>query len=92
MPHPYVLVGHSLGGTTIRLNATRYRGEVAALVGVDPAFLDLLPMNLPFLTREPAGPEQMDFVHSLELVANAGPLPAVPFLVLSAGFHESYVR
>jgi pimeloyl-ACP methyl ester carboxylesterase len=34
---PYVLVGHSYGGLTATLYASRYPKEVAALVGVDPA-------------------------------------------------------
>lgn len=34
---PYVLVGHSYGGLTSELYASRYPKEVAAFVGVDPA-------------------------------------------------------
>ncbi len=34
---PYVLVGHSFGGFTIRVFASRYRGETAGLVLVDSA-------------------------------------------------------
>ena len=34
---PYVLVGHSYGGLTLRLYASRYPDEVAGLVLVDPA-------------------------------------------------------
>jgi pimeloyl-ACP methyl ester carboxylesterase len=34
---PYILVGHSYGGLTATLYASRYPKEVAAFVGVDPA-------------------------------------------------------
>lgn len=37
VPGPYVLVGHSYGGLTVRLFAARYREEVAGLVLVDAA-------------------------------------------------------
>jgi pimeloyl-ACP methyl ester carboxylesterase len=38
---PYVLVGHSLGGLTIKLYAFAYPTEVAGLVFVDPSHEDL---------------------------------------------------
>ena len=34
---PYVLVGHCYGGLTLRLYASRYPGEVAGMILVDPA-------------------------------------------------------
>ncbi|MBB5873684.1 pimeloyl-ACP methyl ester carboxylesterase [Allocatelliglobosispora scoriae] len=37
---PYVLVGHSLGGLYARFYATRFPGEVAALLLLDPAHED----------------------------------------------------
>jgi pimeloyl-ACP methyl ester carboxylesterase len=36
VPPPYVLVGHSFGGFTVRLYASRYPHEVVGLVLVDP--------------------------------------------------------
>ncbi len=44
---PYVLVGHSLGGTNMQLYASRYPDEVAGMVLVDSALedLDLLPIT-----------------------------------------------
>ena len=44
---PYVLVGHSLGGTNVQLYARRYPDEVAGMVLVDSALedLDLLPIT-----------------------------------------------
>jgi pimeloyl-ACP methyl ester carboxylesterase len=38
---PYVLVGHSLGGTNMQLYASRYPDEVAGVVLVDSALEDL---------------------------------------------------
>ena len=50
IPGPYVLVGHSLGGLTVRLYHERYPAEVAAIVLIDAVheeqrqrFLALLP-------------------------------------------------
>ena len=37
VPPPYILVGHSFGGFVMRVFATRYRPDVAALILVDPA-------------------------------------------------------
>lgn len=37
VPPPFVLVGHSFGGLVMRIFATRYRAETAALVLIDPA-------------------------------------------------------
>ena len=40
VPPPYLLVGHSLGGLYARYYATRFPGEVAALLLVEPAHED----------------------------------------------------
>ena len=44
---PYVLVGHSFGGTNMQLHASQYPDEVAGMVLVDSALedLDLLPIT-----------------------------------------------
>jgi pimeloyl-ACP methyl ester carboxylesterase len=54
VPGPYVLVGHSLGGVTVRLYASRYPEQVAALVMVDSSsagqlerFDESLPQSRP---------------------------------------------
>ena len=48
VPSPYILVGHSFGGLVVRLYATRYPQDVAALVLVDP----LRPEEWHPLTKE----------------------------------------
>jgi pimeloyl-ACP methyl ester carboxylesterase len=40
IPPPYILVGHSFGGLTVRLFASRNANEVAGLVLIDPVVLD----------------------------------------------------
>ncbi len=40
IPKPYILVGHSLGGLTQTLYATRYPAEVAGLLLIDPSHKD----------------------------------------------------
>jgi pimeloyl-ACP methyl ester carboxylesterase len=52
---PYVLSGHSLGASFMRVFASRYAGEIAALVEIDPAVEmngepPLLPLS-PWLAR-----------------------------------------
>ena len=55
VPPPYVLSGHSLGASFMRVFASRYAGEVAGLVEIDPAVAmagepPLLPLS-PWLAR-----------------------------------------
>jgi pimeloyl-ACP methyl ester carboxylesterase len=38
---PYVQVGYSIGGLVVRLYASQYRDEVAGMVIVDHAFIDV---------------------------------------------------
>jgi pimeloyl-ACP methyl ester carboxylesterase len=40
IPPPYILVGHSIGGFTVRLYASKYPDEVAGVVLVDSAYPD----------------------------------------------------
>ena len=54
VPPPYILVGHSLGGFTVRLYASQYPGEVAGVVLVDTSipeqwsrFLAIMPAESP---------------------------------------------
>ncbi|MBA3603174.1 MAG: alpha/beta hydrolase [Parachlamydiaceae bacterium] len=51
VPGPYILVGHSFGGSNVLLYANRYPDEVAGIVLVDSAHED-------YLDKMPAMPEQ----------------------------------
>ncbi len=91
---PYVLVGHSYGGLNVRLFASRYPGEVAGLVLIDASHEDQYARFAalkPFEEREAylrheggQNLERVDLLASGEQVRAAGPLPAVPVVVLSA--------
>ena len=54
IPGPYALVGHSLGGLTVRLYRERYPAEVAAMVLVDAAHEDQQQRFLALLPSESA--------------------------------------
>lgn len=96
---PYVLVGHSFGGISVRLFASTYPAEVAGLVLVDPTptgFVDhecaIVDPALCAVLRDgwaPSGnPDGLDIVKSGEEIAQAGPLPTVPLIVLAATGHQ----
>lgn len=55
IPQPYILVGHSLGGLTQTLFATRYPDQVAGLLLIDPSHQDQLK-------KLPAPPALMTFL------------------------------
>ena len=88
---PYVLVGHSFGGATMRLFAAHHPGEVAGLVLVDAMneegrarILALVPAN----EREAVLRGNVEGVDMETIIAElcaAGPLPAIPVVVLSRG-------
>lgn len=50
---PYVLVGHSLGGYTVRLYANDYQGEVSGVVFVDPQNISVSETSKPAKTPKP---------------------------------------
>jgi len=59
IPGPYVLVGHSLGGLTVRVYADRYRSEVAGVVLIDsmsPRQFAPSSMNMSSETDSPSQP------------------------------------
>jgi pimeloyl-ACP methyl ester carboxylesterase len=96
---PYVLVGHSFGGISARLFASDYPAEVAGIVLVDPTpttFIDgecaMVSASLCAVLRQgwdPSNnPDGLDFVKSGEEIAQAGPLPGVPFVVLAGTNHQ----
>jgi pimeloyl-ACP methyl ester carboxylesterase len=54
-PGPYVLVGHSMGGYTVRVYAHDYPDEVAGLVFVDPQNLSVSEVAAPNPAPKPGG-------------------------------------
>jgi len=101
---PYILVGHSFGGISVRLFASTYPSEVAGLVLVDPTptgFVDgecaIVDASLCTVLRDgwapSKNPDGLDIVKSGEEVARAGPLPKVPLIVLAAtGHHQDAIK
>lgn len=99
IPGPYVLVGHSFGGISVRLFASTYPTDVAGIVLVDPTptdFVDgecaIVDAALCTLLRQgwdpSKNPDGLDIVKSAQEIAAAGPLPGVPLVVLAATGHQ----
>jgi pimeloyl-ACP methyl ester carboxylesterase len=94
---PYLLVGHSLGGISMRLFATTYPKEVVGLVFVDPTPTTILDDACGILDAagcqeirsefEPPPSDGVDIIGSATDVQAAGSLPAVPLVVLAADDH-----
>ena len=75
---PYVLVGHSLGGYTVRVYANDYPAEVAGVVFVDPQNISLSEDSTPAPAPKPGGfsiPMLMARLGIVRLLA--GPLGAI---------------
>ena len=96
---PYVLVGFSFGGAIAQLYAATHPDEVAGIVLVESnhpleavQFEQHLTAEQIEADRAAAGnnPEGIDPVTSLEEVADAGPLPDVPLVVVTAGQSEGW--
>jgi pimeloyl-ACP methyl ester carboxylesterase len=96
---PYVLVGHSFGGVSVRLFAADYPAEVAGIVLVDPTPTSFLDAECALVSAELCAelrlgfdpgqnPEGLDFLKSGVEVGAAGPLPDVPLIVLAATNHK----
>jgi pimeloyl-ACP methyl ester carboxylesterase len=95
---PYILVGHSLGGMYMELYSRTYPQEIAGLVLVDPRRADFtakckaaqkadncdLPAWLLHLLPEATVAEYRGAEATAALMANAGSLPEVPTVVLTA--------
>lgn len=95
---PYILVGHSVGGTFMELFARRYPREVAGVVLIDSRSADFSarcrqsdlrgcePPAL-LMAMMPAGPrgEFAAAEDTMNEVRTAGPFPNVPLAVLSSG-------
>jgi pimeloyl-ACP methyl ester carboxylesterase len=97
IPPPYLLVGHSLGGISMRLFASTYPKEVVGLVLVDPTPTTILDDACGILDTagcqeirsefEPPPSDGVDIIGSAKEVQADGALPAVPLVVLAADDH-----
>lgn len=100
---PYVLVGHSLGGTYAQLFARAYPDEVAGLVLVDgtpPIFSMPCPVDDADacamaesqldLAPEPMRSEEIGQSATAEQVLAAAPLGPIPAVVLAAGLDQGF--
>jgi len=98
IPPPYVLVGHSLGGTFAKLFARMYPGEVAGAVLVDARHSEFAiwchrigvdrllyepPMALFFLARPATRGEYQALSTTMQQANDAGAFPPVPLIVLT---------
>ena len=99
---PYVLVGHSIGGTYMQLFAQRYPDEVAGLVLVDSRPADMTrrcraelkdaPCDPPALARAlmtPAARAEYDAGDAtFDKVRSGGSLRDIPLVVITAAKHK----
>ena len=88
------IVGFSFGGLITQQYASTFPDEVAGLVLVESLHPEEIPVFEEHLTRRQieedrasalGNPEGMDPFASVAEIAKAGPLPAVPLVVISAG-------
>jgi pimeloyl-ACP methyl ester carboxylesterase len=94
---PYLLVGHSLGGISMRLFASTYADEVQGLVLVDAtpstfvedacAVVDAAQCETFRSDFEPERNNGIDIADSASTIAAAGPLRPMPVVVLVANDH-----
>ena len=122
VPGPYVLVGHSFGGYSIRLFASHYPDDTAGIILLDAAHEDQFKQfrkngiaqhtaGVTFMMSGPAVPdnlpddirplalklvqstnsylalrgEMISFQHSAKQVRESGPMPDVPYVVITRG-------
>ena len=97
IPPPYILVGHSLGGISMRLFAATHADEVVALILVDAtpttfvedacAIVDAAQCASFRSDFEPAHNDGIDIAGSSAAIAAAAPLRPMPVVVLVANDH-----
>lgn len=105
IPPPYVLVGHSLGGTIVKLFARSYPQEVAGVVLVDARHSDFAshcrqngvprvlyepPLALFLLARPVIRNELAATATTTKQARRAGPFPKVPLIVLTQRRAETH--
>ncbi len=98
LPAPYILVGHSLGGTVVKLFAQMYPDEVAGVVLVDARHADFVqrcrdmgllrllyepPLGLFFLGRSAMRSELAAAPNTMKQTRSAGFFPNIPLIVLT---------
>ncbi len=95
---PFILVGHSFGAINVQLYAKLFPSDVAGLVLIDPALEDHIERFEAVLSAEQfsqwkrelfdlrqEGTTMDDIVASMDQLKNAGPLPDMPVMIISAG-------
>jgi pimeloyl-ACP methyl ester carboxylesterase len=88
-PGPYVLVGHSLGGYTVRVYAHDYPAEVSGLVLIDPQNLSTSDAATPNPAPKPGGPSLPSLMARIGVARLlAGPLGSIQNL--PAGDKQAY--
>jgi pimeloyl-ACP methyl ester carboxylesterase len=97
VPGPYLLTAHSLGGLFAQLYARTYPDDVRGIVFVDafsasipevfgarwPLYRDILSAAPPGTPLDRPEAEKIDIDRSVAQVEAAGPVPAVPIVVLT---------
>jgi len=101
LPKPYIVVGHSYGGSVVRLFASMYPDDIGGIILEDSQYEGLLEEQRKILEGKdlerleemvskfatPDNPKtEGDYRYiTMEQVKNSKPLPQVPFVVLTAG-------
>ncbi|MGN2275465.1 alpha/beta fold hydrolase [Priestia megaterium] len=95
---PYVLVGHSIGGANVRLYASKYPEEIAAIILLDSCHEDQNKIMPPLFTEEMRSiyfnqfsveGSLKEIQNSLEQIGEVNSLGDIPLTVVSAGL-QSY--
>ncbi len=96
---PYVFVGHSLGGLVLRLFIAEHLDQVAGAVMVDVSTAHMIerlaevdPDILNQLLPIGSGPEQLDFLTSVDEAGAAGDFGDIPLIVLTAEDSPSEIQ